>query len=66
MSFKLNNMPPTYQQTIFFVIFNYIVSKEGKLPDPKKIAAIANMSKLKTAKNIHVFNNMAQFYCCFI
>jgi hypothetical protein len=51
------------------------VSKEGKLPDPKKIAAIANMSKLKTAKKVKrhcpvknrpFFNNMAQFYHCFI
>jgi hypothetical protein len=50
----------------FCVILNYIVSKEEKLPNPKKIAAIANMSKQKTAKNIQVLNNMAQFYCCFI
>jgi len=50
----------------FGVILNYIVSKEGKLPNPKKFVAIANMSKLKIAKNIHVFNDMAQFYCGFI
>jgi len=29
----------------FFDILNYIVPKEEKLPDPKKIATIANMSK---------------------
>ncbi len=43
------------------VILNYIVSKEGKLLDPKKIATIVNMSEPKTPKDIQVFNNMAYF-----
>jgi hypothetical protein len=48
------------------VILSYIVFKEGKLLDPKNIVTIVNMLELKTPKNIQVFNNMAQFYCCFI
>jgi hypothetical protein len=44
---------------VFFnVIHDYIMSKEGKLPNPKKIVAIVNMSKPKTPKNIQVFNGM--------
>ncbi len=45
---------------VFFgVVFDYILSKEGKLLDPKKIVAIVNMPRLKTPKDIQVFNNMA-------
>jgi len=43
----------------FRVILKYIVSKEGKLPNPKKILAIVNMLPLKTLKDIHVLNGMA-------
>jgi hypothetical protein len=32
------------------VILGYIMSKEGKLPDPKKIATIVNMKPWKTFK----------------
>ncbi len=48
------------------VILGYIVSQEGKLPNPKKILAIVNMPPLKTLKDIQVFNGMVQFYQCFI
>jgi hypothetical protein len=52
---------------VFFdVILGYIVSKERKLPDPKKITSIVNMLKPKTPKDIQVFNGMVQFYRCFI
>jgi hypothetical protein len=52
---------------VFFnVILGYIVSKEGKLPNLEKIVNIVNMSKLKTPIDIQVFNDMAQFYYCFI
>jgi hypothetical protein len=40
------------------VILDYIVSKEGKLLDLKKIATIINMSEPKTPKDIQVFNGM--------
>jgi len=46
------------------IIFGYhVVSKEGKLPDPKKILAIVHMPTPKTPKDIHVFNGMAQYKC---
>ncbi len=48
-------------------ILGYIVSKEGKLLSPKKNSTIVNMQPpLETPKDIQVFNNMAQFYFCFI
>jgi hypothetical protein len=48
------------------VIFNYIISKEGKLLNLKKSATIINMPKPKTPKDIQRFNGMAQFYHSFI
>ncbi len=48
------------------VILGYMVSKEGKLPNFKKILAIVHMPTLKTPKDIQVFNGMAQYYKCFI
>lgn len=49
------------------VILGYVVSKERKLPNLKKIVTIIKMSKLKTTKDIQVFNDiMAQFCRCFI
>jgi hypothetical protein len=48
------------------VILGYIVSKEGKLLDPKKISTIVNTPPPKCPKNIQVSNNMAQFYHYFI
>jgi hypothetical protein len=45
---------------VFFnVILDYIVSKEEKLLDLKKIATIVKMPEPKTPKDIQVFNNMA-------
>ncbi len=44
------------------VILRYVVSKVGKLPNPKKILTIINMPTPKTPKDIQVFNGMAQFY----
>jgi primosomal protein N' len=48
------------------MILGFIVSKEGKLPDPKKIQAIVNMPPPKNPQQVQVFNGMAQFYKCFI
>jgi hypothetical protein len=48
------------------VILGYIMSKEGRLSNLKKITAIVNMPEQKTPKDIQVFNNMAQFYRYFI
>jgi len=48
------------------MILGFIVSKEGKLPNPKKIQAIVNMPPPKNPQQIQIFNGMAQFYKCFI
>jgi hypothetical protein len=47
-------------------ILGFLVSKEGKLPNPKKIQAIVNMPPLKNPQQIQIFNGMAQFYRCFV
>jgi hypothetical protein len=47
-------------------ILGFIVSKEGKTHDLKKIEALVNMPVLKTLQEIQVFNGMALFYKCFI
>jgi hypothetical protein len=44
------------------MILGFIVSKEGKLPYPKKIQTIVNMPTPKNPQHIQVFNGMAQFY----
>jgi hypothetical protein len=48
------------------MILSCIVSKEGKLLEPKKIQSIINMPPPKNPQHIQVFNRMAQFYRCFI
>jgi hypothetical protein len=44
---------------VFSRILGFIVSKEGKLLDPKKIQAIINMPPPKNLQQIQVFNEMA-------
>jgi hypothetical protein len=44
----------------------FIVSKEGKLPNPKKVEAIIKLHVPNNLHNIQVFNNLAQFYRCFV
>jgi hypothetical protein len=48
------------------MILGFIVSKQGKLPYPKKIQTIINMPPPKNLQHIRIFNGMAQFYRCFI
>ncbi len=48
------------------MILGFIISKEGKLLDPKKIQAIVNIPPPKNPQQIQVFNGMALFYRCFI
>lgn len=43
------------------VILGYIVGKEGKFPDPKKIQALVDMPTSKTIEAIQEFNNLAIF-----
>ncbi len=47
------------------IILKFIVSKEGKTLDPKKIEALVKMLVPKTPQEIQVFNGIAQFYKCF-
>jgi hypothetical protein len=47
-------------------ILGFIVSKEGKVMDPKKVEVLVNMQIPTTPQEIQVFNEMAQFYKCFI
>jgi hypothetical protein len=46
-------------------ILGFIVSKDGKVMDPKKVEALINMLVPTTYQDIQVFNGMAQFYRCF-
>jgi hypothetical protein len=48
------------------IILGFIVSKEGKTFDPKKIQVLVKIPMPKTLKEIQVFNGMAKFYRCFI
>jgi len=48
------------------VIIGFIVSKEGKPPNSKKIQAILNMDIPQNSLKIQMLNGMAQFYKCFI
>ncbi len=48
------------------LILGFIVSKEGKILDLKKVQAIVNMPIPTNPQQIQVFNGMAQFYKCFI
>jgi hypothetical protein len=41
------------------MILGFILCKEGKLPNPKKIQAIVNMPPPKNPQHIQVFNGMA-------
>jgi hypothetical protein len=41
------------------MILGFIVFKEGKLLDPKKIQAIVNMPPPKNPQHIQLFNGMA-------
>jgi hypothetical protein len=44
------------------VILGYLVSKESKLLDLKKLLAIVHMLTPKTPKDIEVFNGITQYY----
>jgi hypothetical protein len=51
---------------MFWNYLGFIVSEEGKTPNPKKIEALVKMLVPKTPQEIQIFNGMAQFYRCFI
>jgi hypothetical protein len=58
--YKINFNLEKYAFMVFLgLIFRFIVSKEGKIPDPKKVHEIVNMLVLTNAQQIQVFNGMA-------
>ncbi len=48
------------------LILGFIVCKEGKIPNLKKVQVIVNMLVPTNPQKIQVFNGMAYFYRCFI
>jgi hypothetical protein len=48
------------------LILRFIISKDEKIPNPKKVQAIMNMPVFTNPRHIEVFNGIAQFYRCFI
>ncbi len=44
------------------MILGFIISKEGKLLDTRKVEAIVKMPMPKNLHDIQVFNGLAQFY----
>jgi hypothetical protein len=52
---------------VFFgIILGFLVSKKGKLSNPKKIHVIMNMLIPQNSQQIQLFNGMAQFYKCLL
>jgi hypothetical protein len=47
-------------------ILGFIIYKEGKTHNPKKIKVLVKMLMPKTPQDIQVFNGMAHFYICFV
>jgi hypothetical protein len=48
------------------MILGFIISKEGKLSNPKKVEATIKMFVPKNPRDIQVFNGLAKFYRCFV
>jgi hypothetical protein len=46
-------------------ILGFIVSKKGKVMDPKKVESLISMLIPTTPQEVQVFKYMAQFYMCF-
>jgi hypothetical protein len=58
--FSINLNPDKCAFMVFSrTILGFIVSKEGKVMDPKKVEALVNMLVLTTPQQIQVFNGMA-------
>jgi len=65
--YKINLNPEKCAFMVFSdMILRFIISKEGKLLDPKKVEAIIKMPIPKNPRDIQVFNGLAQFYRCFV
>jgi len=58
--FGINLNPKKCAFMVFLVtILSFIVSKEGKFMDPKKVEVLVNMLVFTTSQEIQVFNGMA-------
>jgi hypothetical protein len=65
--YRINLNPDKCAFMVFSgLILGYIISKEGKVPDLKKVQTIVNMPIFINPQQNQVFNGMAQFYKCFI
>jgi hypothetical protein len=52
---------------VFLKLFlRFIISKEGKTHNPKKIKVLVKIVVPKTPQDIQIYNGMAHFYKCFI
>ncbi len=67
MEYKINLNPKKCTFMVFSgVIMGFIISKEGKLLNLKKIQAIVNMDVPQNSLQNQIFNGMAQYYKHFI
>jgi hypothetical protein len=65
--YRINFNPDKCAFMIFLGrILGFILSKERKIPNLKKVQATMNVLVPKNPQHIRVFNGMAQFYRCFI
>ncbi len=65
--YKINlNLEKCAFMVFLGLILRFIVFKEGKILDPKKVQAIVNMLVPTNPQQIQLFNGMVQFYICFI
>ena len=63
---NINLNPPKVCYLNFWNFCRYIVSREWKLWDPKKVATLVSQPTPIKPNDIQVFNSIAQFYWCFI
>jgi hypothetical protein len=55
----INQNPDKFAFMVFSrMILGFIISKKGKLRDPKKIQAIVNMPPPKNPQQIQIFNGI--------
>jgi hypothetical protein len=60
--YKINLNPKKCAFMVLYgVIIGFIISRECKLPSPKKIQAIVNMHVPQNSSRIQIFNGMAPF-----
>jgi hypothetical protein len=65
--YRINLNPKECAFMVFLgLILRFIISKERKILDPKKVQAIVNMTIPTNTYQIQVLNGMVQFYRCYI